>query len=596
MARRSLTWHLFPSYLLVILVSLVAVVGYSARSVRQLYVDQASHDLEARAQILSGQLGGYLAGGAVDDLQAQSEQLAAVSDTRITVVLPSGDVVADSQETVPELDNASRNRPEFVDALNGVPGSSIRYSVTERERMMYVAVPVQVNGKIVGAVRAAIPTTAVDEALWDIFARIVLAGAVVAVLAAAVSWVVSRRITRPIQELTVGAERFSRGDLGTPLRVNHSREIAALADAMNRMAEELDLRLENALRQKNEQDAVLAGMVEGVLAVDSDDRLFIINEAAARLLEVDRFTALGKPVTELIRNSSFQDFVARTVKSDQPVEGELTFHLNEDVSYQAHGTVLKDADGDEMGAVFVLHDVTQLRRLERIRSDFVSNVSHELRTPVTSIKGFVETLIESPPENEAEAKRFLSIVAKHANQLNTLIGDLLSLARIEQGEEQAEEKFEDTLIESVLSDAVDACAHLAEDKRVRVTSECPPELRARVNPSLLQQAVANLLDNAIKYSEPEKSVELEAAQNNGNLVIAVRDQGAGVASHHLSRLFERFYRVDKARSRELGGTGLGLSIVRHIAELHHGTVEARSRVGQGSTFEITIPIEHETKD
>ena len=399
----------------------------------------------------------------------------------------------------------------------------------------------------------------------------------------------SRRITRPLRELRLGAEKYARGDLGHQLVTHHSLEIDALADAMNKMALELDDRISTAIHQKHEQEAILSSMIEGVLAVDSAECIISINETAAQLFKVEVDTALGRNVHELIRNTSFHSFLDRTFQSILPVEEEIIFHLEDDRIYQVQGTVLQRGPDERVGAVVVLHDLTRLKRLERIRTDFVSNVSHELRTPVTSIKGFVETLIDNPPSGKEEFSQFLTIINKNATQLSSLIEDLLELSTLEQGDEIVEESLEDSLIIKVIAQAKNTCLPSAEKELVRIEISCEPDLRARVHASLLQQAISNLIDNAVKYSEEGQNVIVEAVCDESGLLIKVQDKGTGIASEHLPRLFERFYRIDKARSRELGGTGLGLAIVKHIAELHGGHVDVQSDLGKGSTFSIHIP-------
>jgi len=281
--------------------------------------------------------------------------------------------------------------------------------------------------------------------------------------------------------------------------------------------------------------------------------------------------------------------VADVLASQQPLEVEIEVHDNGSRFLQAHGAVLRGAAAESIGAVVVLHDVTRLRRLEQVRRDFVANVSHELRTPVTSIKGFVETLLDGAMNNPDELQRFLRIVATQTDRLNAIIEDLLTLSRIEQESERAEIPLSKTSIKSVLSAAMEVCGVKAAEKDIHIELNCQAELQAEVNPPLLEQAVINLLDNAIKYSPTGQTVHLEANLAETEVVISVRDHGCGISREHLPRIFERFYRVDKARSRKLGGTGLGLAIVKHIAQVHRGAATVESVIGQGSTFFIHLP-------
>jgi two-component system phosphate regulon sensor histidine kinase PhoR len=296
----------------------------------------------------------------------------------------------------------------------------------------------------------------------------------------------------------------------------------------------------------------------------------------------------GRTIYETIRNTDLQQFVSRTLTSQAPVEGELVLGDDRDRYVQAHGTVLRGADGMGIGALVVLNDVTRLIKLENIRRDFVANVSHELKTPITSIKGFVETLLMGNVEKE-ETSHFLQIVSKHADRLNLIINDLLSLSKIEQGAERNEIALTKEAISDVLQSAILLCTEKGKAKGISIELDCDEELKARFNARLLEQAVVNLLDNAIKYSDSDSVILVAGDLEEDGVVISVTDQGCGIAEEHLPRLFERFYRVDKARSREMGGTGLGLAIVKHIAQSHGGRVDVKSRRDVGSTFTIHLP-------
>jgi two-component system phosphate regulon sensor histidine kinase PhoR len=256
----------------------------------------------------------------------------------------------------------------------------------------------------------------------------------------------------------------------------------------------------------------------------------------------------------------------------------------------AHGTALSDSQRGKIGVLIVLHDVTRLRHLEEVRCDFVANVSHELRTPITSIKGFIETLLDGALEDKDNAGRFLQIMLRQVNRLDAIISDLLALSRIEKGAEEQMIEFAPDSIGGVLRAAVEMCEKKAADKGVNIDLACPDDLVGEINAALVEQAVINLLDNAIKYSESGSAVEISAGREGTELVIRVKDRGCGIEGRHLPRLFERFYRVDKARSRELGGTGLGLAIVKHIALAHRGSVSVESTVGVGSTFTLRLPL------
>jgi two-component system phosphate regulon sensor histidine kinase PhoR len=331
-------------------------------------------------------------------------------------------------------------------------------------------------------------------------------------------------------------------------------------------------------------------MVEGVLAVDTEGHVLDLNPAASRLLGLGGSDSRGRTIEEVVRNARLQAFVSRALAAPTTIEDEVVLERPEGDHYlQAHGTALRDGEGQEMGALVVLNDVTRIRQLENVRRDFVANVSHELKTPITSVKGFVETLLDGALDNREEAERFLRIVAKHADRLGVIIEDLLTLSRLEQDARAGRVDLAEASVEGALRAAVEMCEVRATERNVTVTVTCDPQLRADLNLPLFEQAIANLIDNAIKYSPTGGTVEVSAEEAKGELVVCVRDWGCGIAAEHLPRLFERFYRVDKARSRALGGTGLGLAIVKHIVQAHGGTVSVESTPGKGSTFTIRLP-------
>ncbi|MFH0909999.1 MAG: ATP-binding protein, partial [Planctomycetota bacterium] len=314
-----------------------------------------------------------------------------------------------------------------------------------------------------------------------------------------------------------------------------------------------------------------------------------LNRAAEQFLNVEEKKSRGRFLQEYVRHPELQAFVRRAIQGDVPLEGDIVLLGDEDRFFQVRGSPLRDARERKIGVLVVLNEVTRLYKLERVRRDFVANVSHELKTPVTAIRGFAETLLEEGTRKPEEIRRFLGIILRQATRLNTLVDDLLSLAQLERREEEAAVVPAPEPVRPVLEAAVQSCAAQAGERGVRVEIRCPEEAEARLDPELFERAVANLVDNAIKYSESGTTVEVECEPTEENVLVRVRDRGCGIPREHLPRLFERFYRVDKARSRAVGGTGLGLAIVKHIVLAHRGAVSVESEPGRGSVFTLTLP-------
>jgi two-component system phosphate regulon sensor histidine kinase PhoR len=586
--RRRLLWQLFPSYLLITLISLLAASWYASEAMRHFFLDQTAIDLKARAALLEKQITGLLSPLQKNAVDLICKEAGRLSATRITVILPDGTVIGDSRETPRLMDNHA-NRPEIIPALAGQTGKSLRFSKTLMQRMLYVAVPIKDRKSVVAVLRTSLPATSVETEIRSIQLKIALGGCIIALLAAGISWVISRRISRPIEQMKKSAEQFAGGDLSHRLTYPATEEMAGLADAMNQMAAQLDNRIETIIRQRNQLETVLASMLEGVIAIDSEERIFSINRSAAQLFENEPADCQGKSIEEVIRSPAMQQFIRRSLSNKSPYKEDITVFQNEERVIDVKSSPLLDAGRQQIGTLVVFNDVTQLRRLENMRRDFVANVSHEIKTPLTAIKGFVETLQQGNVEKAHEKERFLGIIQKHVNRLNAIVEDLLALSRIEQEDESKEIKFEKINLADVLQAAIQLCRPRAEEKKIRIDFDCEKNTTAIFDPALIEQAVVNLLDNAIKYSDSESSVTLKSYQQNSEVIISVQDHGIGIAQKHLPRLFERFYRVDKARSRNMGGTGLGLAIVKHIADAHGGYVTVDSKLGEGSRFSIHLP-------
>ncbi len=588
MKKKKLIRQLYPSYLLIIFISLTAVSWYASDAMRSFFFARMAAVLETRANLLESRIIKHLLPLNEKSIDLACKEIGGISETRITVVLPSGKVIGDSEEDPGSMDNHG-DRKEVRAAIGGNIGNSIRFSRTLQQKMMYVAVPLIKDNKILGVLRASIPVTSVDNALKSIQRKIALGGLLTALFAAIISLFVARRISRPLEEMKKSADRFAEGDLTHRLPVPDTKEMGALGEAMNQMAAQLDSRIKTAIRQKNELETVLSSMLEGVIAVDMDERIISINQVAARMFNGEPAKFQGQSIQEAIRVSRLQRFVKKALLSVESIEDDIVLNNDGERVLNIHSSPLQDAKEARIGILVVINDVTKLRRLENVRRDFVANVSHEIKTPLTAIKGFVETLHDGTVEKPEDIERFFGIIIKHINRLDAIVEDLLTLSRIEKEDTGKEIKFETGSIKDVIETAIQVCQAKADKKNIHIDLSCDKEITAKIDPALLDQAMVNILDNAIKYSEKGSAVYVECSSMEKEIIISIKDQGIGIAKKHLPRLFERFYRVDKARSRELGGTGLGLAIVKHIVQAHAGKILVESTPGKGSAFTIHLP-------
>lgn len=588
MRRRTLLKATLFPLLAILLATLVLVTALTGRTVRGFILADTTERLQELVAVAAPRLAAA-AGAGPEAIEALCRDLgAATAGVRFTVVAADGRVLGDSHDRPERMDD-HRDRPEVAAALTGAPGRSLRFSATSAERLLYVAEPVtSVDGDRL-VLRAAVSLARLDAELRMVYREIALAGLAVGVLAAVVGYLRSRALSRAVGTLQAGAEAFAGGDLGGRLAVAETVEIAAVAEAMNRMANQLGERLATVEHQRGELEAVLTSMVEGVVAIDSDENVIGLNAAGAQLLGTASARAIGRSIQEVGRHPELTRLAQQVLAGDARVERDVQLGPGSDTWLQVRASGLYDAGGARLGALLMLNNVTRLRRLETMRRDFVANVSHELKTPITSIKGFVETIIDEPPADEADLHRFLEIIRRQADRLDSIITDLLALSRLEQDADGGGIELVPSPLGPVLERVVRDLAARRPEQAPRVRLDCAGNLQAAINAQLLEQAVTNLLENALKYSPPGTAVAIGCRTEAGQVRIEVVDAGPGIAAEHLPRLFERFYRVDKARSRQMGGTGLGLAIVKHIAQAHGGRAEVASVPGSGSTFTIILP-------
>ncbi|MHC5003763.1 MAG: sensor histidine kinase [Planctomycetota bacterium] len=592
-APSSLLWRLGATIIVLHTVVLVALGVYAYGALNAGHRQQRLADLQRLVAELTVRYatlippaadGTVLASTVADDRR--------LTDARITVILADGTVVADSHSDPAEMDN-HRHRAEIAAAIASGTGSEARFSQTLGQRMLYFARKMPGPAADGTVLRVALPLSQVDAELAGVWKTLVVAGVISLVLTSGVIALVSARLARTVGQLASGASRFAAGDLGHRVPAPPARELARVAESLNAMAEQLGDRIGQLQRQDAEQGAILQSMSNGVLALDLEQHVLSVNRAAEHILGLPAGASVrGLLLPAAVREPNLIQFVEATLGGRGSHSEELT--LGPDRRRRIHATSepIADPRGGLAGVLIVLDDVTELRRLESLRSDFAANVSHELRTPITNIKGYVETLQEVGVRDEAQARQFLGIVKKNADRLAAIIDDLLALARIEDPGSAVRLQREPTSVRTLLRSVIGQFRRAADAQQIRLVCEADAELRAAVQRQLMEQAIGNLLSNAISYSPAGTTVTVAGrGLENGSLELSVSDEGPGIAAQHLPRLFERFYRVDKGRSRSLGGTGLGLAIVKHVALLHGGQASVKSTVGRGSTFTIELPPE-----
>lgn len=587
MTRPRLLWQLFPSYLAISLLAIFGTVLVTTGLWRVFMRETVQSELALRGRWVQTRLAELPPADTPETYQRFAREYSALAQARVTLVRPDGEVLADSQ-TDGEHPVNHGDRPEIQAAWSGRVGVSNRFSDTLQKHMLYLALPPHPAPAPQLVVRLAVPQISFEHLLFPAYAHLALAAVLLALAAAGVSYWVAQRLNRPLAAMGEAAKRYAAGDFSRPLWVRAPAEVADLAEGLNQMARQLDDRLRLITLQQEEQKAVFSSLLEGVLALDAGGRILEINRFAADLFGVAPEQALNRSLPEVARNPALLDFAGRALASAEPLEAELTWYAGQERHFQATGVPLRDERGGRRGIVLVLNDVTRRRQLDQIRRDFVANVSHELKTPITLIQGFVETLQDGAMGNPEEARRFLSIIEQQVRRLDAILEDLLSLSRLEQAKAAEVPRAVERL--ALIADrALAACQSKAEARRIRLENSCPPDLAAKVNANLLEQALINLIDNAVKFSEPDTLVRVTAETIDREIRLAVQDHGCGIAAEEQERVFERFYRVDKSRSRQAGGTGLGLSIVKHILQVHDGRVSVASALGQGSTFTLHLP-------
>jgi two-component system phosphate regulon sensor histidine kinase PhoR len=600
--RARLFWKLGLTYLALLLGVLLAFDFYSSRVIRRDYIRSADDKLASLSNIAQAHP------PAVDDaagLRAWTEWMA-TSGARVTVIDNAGRVLADSAQDPETMENHS-DRPEIQQALASGTGQSVRHSATLGVDLVYRAVRYQTPAGAPVIIRMALQLAQLDASVAELRRRIFVASLVILLFGGVISLISFRMFASRVERLKDFSRRVAEGDFRPLLSEGPRDELADLAAALNETAAWMDTTIRSLSGERNRSSAILRSMVEGVAVIDARERLVFSNRAFSEILSLDSAVIEGRPLIEIVRHSELLGLIRRALRGEEGLRSDIAMGFVQLRSFSVTVTPVQALETGSpggaptapggtpsalekpSGAVVVLHDVSELRRLERVRQDFVANVSHEFKTPLTAIQGFAETLLAGALEDPGNNRRFLEIIRDHAARLAGLTDDLLKLARIEAG------KLEVQFVAVGLLELVEGCAETtllkSSRKQIAFGTDVPPGLPVvRGDPSLLHDVLQNLLDNAVQYTAAGGRIDVSVTAGAREAVVTVADTGIGIPRADQERIFERFYRVDAGRSREVGGTGLGLSIAKHIVEAHGGRLWVESEVGRGSKFSFSISL------
>lgn len=583
---KKISCKLFFTYIIIIIICVTFTGILAIISLRNFYINHLSSNLKSNATLVANILEDDLSTNNLSQIKLKTKDLGKELETRITIIDINGIVLGDSEKDPALMENHA-DRPEIKEALQGKIGNSIRYSSTLEIDMLYIAIPIIKNGQILGVVRLSLPLTDVNRGIANLRKIIILATLIALAIASITSLIISLTITRPLQEMTKVSQKISKGDFSKKLKICRQDEIGQLANSLNLMSEELENKIRVISEDKNKMKVVLSSVIEGIIAIDKEGRIILFNNALKNMTDYSSDRVLGKFHWEIIRNNQLNELLKEVLQKGQPLTQEITIFSPQEKIFRASANPLTKKN-EVWGAVVVLNDITEIKKLEKMRSEFVANVSHELRTPLTSIQGFVETLKDGAINDPGKAQYFLEIIEKQSNRLNNLIEDILQLSKIES--QEIIMNLQSINLRDLIDKTISEFKKKIEQKNHKIKINISPQLPLiKADPEQIEVVFRNLLDNAIKYTPNGGEIYISAFEKAENIYIEIADNGIGISAEHLPRIFERFYRADKDRSRKLGGTGLGLAIVKHIVQAHGGTIGVESKPGKGSKFFFTLP-------
>jgi two-component system, OmpR family, phosphate regulon sensor histidine kinase PhoR len=593
MRKKPFYQQILVSFLMMMVSAILLTSWYASNSISNIIYNRYEGELDKHCNSILSELESNLSDDSdlienYSDLNGFLAGLSFGSNLRITLILPNGNVIADTHESPQVMENHA-HRPEIADALVQGKGKSKRRSPTLDKLMLYNAVSFKSDTGDSFVLRCSYSLVDLNKDLWTIQFRIIVCGAFVLILTALIAYAVSRRIARPLEYIRFATENYANRSTGLDLPESDIQEVSTLSEALNRMAFAHEQRFIALARQKNEREALLNSMREGVIALDEQRRILSHNKSAEQLLQLGQH-ARGALLVDLVEGNDLDRLFELLDNKSATTQLELELNIRKtNRSLLFYATPMLGPLGEQFGYLLVFNDMTEMKRLAEMRSEFVSNVSHELRTPVTSIKGFVEILRDGAIENTALANKFLLTIERQTNRLGQIIDDLLSLSRLERNAEQGSPLKSNLDIDELCRIVLADYKLFASEKSVKLELHCEKQLNWNANQHYLERALINLVVNAVNYSKPDTKVMIHVNQIGDSLQLEVSDFGCGINAEHLPRIFERFFVVDKARSRRLGGTGLGLSIVKHCIVAQGGQVGVESTPGVGSSFWLKLP-------
>lgn len=578
--------------LIIFIVIQLLIIGlsfyYFTNNHSNFYFNQLKISLQNYGELILEEKGDSLISTEQNNLKKMTEKWSEHTGARITIINSQGKVLADSRYDITKMDN-HKNRPEVASVFSGSESSeAIRNSDTLNEKMLYLSLPIKRSSQIVGVIRLSRSLNFIQSVLLEDVKNYIVFFLILAAVTIYLTWRLTSSLIHPLEKMTETAENIAKGDFSRRIPVQkYSSEIEKLASMFNYMTDELEYKINEISSEKNKIETILRSMVDGVIAVDLNHKIVLINPKAKEIFRVKDDDVKNKELMSSIFSHRIDMYLEKALEEKKTITKEIIYQNPDRIIMQATFSPIFAENGEINGGIIVFTDITELRKLETVRNDFVANASHELRTPLTSIIGYVDTLLENDIDDPEITEKFLQIIKKESDRLSVLIKDLLNLSKIEG----ATPDLKPGNLKNVLEKTAGLLQDKAEKKNIYIEKNIEEELPfVYMVEEQIEQVMINLLDNAVKYTENNGEIKIAAYKKDDSVYVEIEDNGIGIPEEEKDRVFERFYRVDKARSRSLGGTGIGLSIVRNIIKQHGSEINLESREGKGSKFIFSLKI------